>query len=505
MASKIFMGDMPELMENILDNLKNEFYSLYSCALVSRHWCKISIPILWQDPFSLYKNSLFISKYFSPFGEDEKFILKYMKNAEISKTLFDYARFLKVLDLYNLENNVKNWIDFHRPYMNSPDYGASIYHIINILLKIFIESGATLHKLELYFSEYIEIKPEVFHSLERNEQFLSRLKDLTLSVISELCADNATALLKVLAKTTTKINTLKLDEFYSYYEPQVFHSLICIINSQEQLRRFIIIGDNSIEFPAKFHGIILALESQKQSLQEVIVQGCICNAEFKVLMKCENLEILRIRNCKYAELLALSSYKSSTLEIVDSPINTSNMALIFEKFGTFLQRLKLGSDNEMVLKRSSLLALKSFCPNITYLNISYIEFSTQLLDLIGNLQKLQFLTLRYLWYIDDVAEEQVMLFAEMLPLTLQYLDLRDCFLNSYIDILLSNCYAPLKKLLIYRLDNEKKAKALIEFSIRKRTLNYVAVSRHSYLNNDLKNTMKEYVTLVPYGCIDVDC
>ncbi|RIB25470.1 hypothetical protein C2G38_469754 [Gigaspora rosea] len=52
MASKILMGDMPELMENILNNLKNDPNSLYSCALASRHWCKMSIPILWQNPFS---------------------------------------------------------------------------------------------------------------------------------------------------------------------------------------------------------------------------------------------------------------------------------------------------------------------------------------------------------------------------------------------------------------------------------------------------------------------
>src|SRR5260364_300794 len=80
MASKIFTGDMPEIMENILKNLNNEFYSLYSCALVSRHWCKMTIPILWQDPFSFEPNSLFIPKYFSsfdkPLGSNEKLILK---------------------------------------------------------------------------------------------------------------------------------------------------------------------------------------------------------------------------------------------------------------------------------------------------------------------------------------------------------------------------------------------------------------------------------------------
>src|SRR5690242_12520261 len=107
MASKIFIGLMPELMEIILNNLENDLYSLYSCALVSRHWCKISIPILWQDPFSSFlfdRKPSFISKYLSSLNEDDKFILKnHGINQEFSKTLFNYARFLKVLDLFHLK------------------------------------------------------------------------------------------------------------------------------------------------------------------------------------------------------------------------------------------------------------------------------------------------------------------------------------------------------------------------------------------------------------------
>ncbi|KAF0530824.1 hypothetical protein F8M41_011990 [Gigaspora margarita] len=397
MASKIFMGDMPELMENILNNLKNEFYSLYSCALVNRHWC-------------------------------------------------------------------------------------------------------------LYFSEYVDFKTEVLHSLERNVLFLSQIQDLSLSSISGYSFESATKLLKILAKSFPKINTLEFNDFYSDYKPQIYHALICIIKSHDQLRRFNLTG-TSFKFPANFHGIISALKNQNQSLREVIIQNCTCSAEFKVLMKCENLEILRIRNCNNVELLTLSYCKINTLEIVDSPINGSNMSLIFEKSGSFLQQLKLGAKNKMIIEDSSLLALKSFCPKITYLNLSYIEFSTQLLDLIGNLKNLQFLTLGYLYIInnDIIVEDQVRLFAEILPSTLQYLDLRYTFLNSFIVSLLNNCYAPLKKLLINRLNDEKQIKALIEFSLRNRSLNYVGINRYSSLGNNIQSQIKEYVKLVPYERIVVDC
>ncbi|KAF0454393.1 hypothetical protein F8M41_001594 [Gigaspora margarita] len=505
MASKIFMGDMPELMENILNNLNNEFYSLYSCVLVNRYWCKMSIPILWQNPFSFDQNSLFISKYFSFLDENEKFVLKaYGINTKFPNTLFNYASFLKVLDLSCLEWKVKKWIDFQ--LADSKSYNMhSIYLIINLLFKLFIESGATLHRLVLYFFDN-EINPEVFYSLGRNELFFSRLQDLSLGAIADFSSENATALLKILAKNATRISVLKLDEFYSDYEPQLFHALICIIKSQEQLKQFSLIGGE--EFPTEFHGIVSALESQKKSLQEIIIESCTCSTEFNVLTNCKNLEILRIRFCDDMKMLEACL---STLEITGCLIDASNIVHILKKSGTLLQRLKLVSTDGPTREGSLLLeTLKSSCPNIIYLNISDVGLSTQFLELISNLQKLQFLTLWPLHGINSIPEEELKIriiqLSTILPSTLQYLDIRYSCLNSCIDILLNNCYAPLKTLLIHRLDNEKKAKALIEFCIRKRSLNYVGViSRYMNLDNNIKKEVEEYVTLVPYGRIVVNC
>ncbi|RIB08024.1 hypothetical protein C2G38_2252278 [Gigaspora rosea] len=311
---------------------------------------------------------------FIPYTQDEKFILKenLEKNGikeEFSNTLFDYARFLKVLDLWNLENKVN--------------------HIINLLIKLFIESGATLHKLDLNFPACLELKPVIFYVLEENKQFFSRIQHLCLGQISDNLIGSAATLLKALAKSTTKISTIELQwvEWWLYY------------------------------------GIISALESQKNSLQEVILDNCDFSAEFEVLNKCKNLETLRIRNCT-TRLLKLLDYKVSTLEVVD--LQNYAMPLVFEKSGKLLQRLKLELDGEFrdesVLLELLLEALKSFCPNITYLSIQGIGFSTQLVELIGNLQNLQFLSL---WCddFDDIPEEilklRVIQFSEKLPFNIE--------------------------------------------------------------------------------------
>ncbi|RIB16798.1 hypothetical protein C2G38_2188928 [Gigaspora rosea] len=400
MASKIFMGDMPEILEKILNNLNNEFYSLYSCVL------------------------------FSSLGEDEKLILKEECGInEISKTL---SRFLKGLDLFLLEYQVKKWFN-----------------------------------LELVDSESFYDDPIIQH--------------LSLNEISDGNIEGAITLLRALAKHTTKINTMKINNFDPYYyETQLVHVLINVIKSQEQLSLFSFVG---YEYPKEFHGIISALDNQKNSLQKVCVEHCAFNAEFDVLNNCKNLETFYIKVLPY--------------EIIE---------LIRLKTGLLLQRLSVEAmviDYEIFCEESVLPeAIKSFCPNITYLSIKYFGFSTQLVELIGNVQRLQFLSLRCI--VDEIPEEElkirVMQFSKIILLTLQYLDLRNIWLEPYIDILFNHCQAPLKKLLIDRLDNEKNTKALIEFCARTGTLNYVGVHENSNLealDDNIRKKVEANVALVP--------
>ncbi|RIB23144.1 hypothetical protein C2G38_2073580 [Gigaspora rosea] len=425
MATKIFTGDTPELMEIILNNLSNEIYSLYSCALVNRHLCEMSIPILWQDPF-LFKrrNPSFISQYFSFLGKDEKLGLKnFGINIEISKPLFDYAKFLKVLSLSNLGYKVKQWTDLKHLELDD----SSKMHIINLLIKLFAESGATLHKLDLFFIDY-EINLEIFYSLEQHEIFFSQLENLYLNTASRLNTECTATLLRTLAKNATKISSLQLERPYSEHEPQLFHiqPLIRMIKSQEQLKKVSLNGLDSTQF----YAIITALESQKNSLQEIMIDHCKYDAKSELLKNYKNLERFHIRVSYHPDQLKMVNRKLSNLEVADEQIDASTMVHILEKSGTFLQRLTLDSVENILNENLLIEALKS-CPNIRYLDISGIEFSKQFIALIGTLQNLFFLKLWFYGDIDDDDDDDdeltmlVTQFAKVLPLTLQYLDLKD--------------------------------------------------------------------------------
>ncbi|KAF0557820.1 hypothetical protein F8M41_012274 [Gigaspora margarita] len=504
MASKILKGDMPELMEDILNNLNDEIYSLYSCALVNRYWCKMSIPILWQDPFSFKPRPSFISNYISSLGENDKIILKRCGiNEEFPKTLFDYERFLKVLNLGKLKCKVYDWIELFNSKSHNDD--TSRYHIINLLFKLFIESGAILHTFSLYFSESLGFKPEIFYSLRQNEQFFSQIQHLSLD-IGDLNIESATTLFNAVAKNVTKLRTLEFNEGdYNGHVIQVndmlplIHSFIYIIKSQEQLRIIRLVG---LRYFTKFHGIISALESQKSSLQEVTIDNCNFSAEFEVLNNCKNLETFRIMSWNWAlsKLSKILDYKISTLELelIDHSIDAQPIALILKKSGILLQRLRLVSSNGIKDEPLILEAIKSFCPNIIHFNIVNLKFSTRLIELIGNFQKLQILSICR--DADDIPDEEMKIrvkqFSEILPLTLQYFCL-GYWLRNHIDILLNHCNTPLKKLLIYEICDEKIFKALVEFCIRIKTLNCVGVNRYLDLDDNIKKELESYVALVP--------
>ncbi|KAF0469703.1 hypothetical protein F8M41_025502 [Gigaspora margarita] len=391
------------------------------------------------------------------------------------------------------------------------DFDLKTTPLITLPFKLFLESGAILHEFGLYNSEFLRFELEIFHSLGQNVQFYSKLQHLSLDIISNFGIENIAKLLRVLAKNTTRITALRL--FFHYEcESKSIHTLsptlIHFIKSQEQLRKFILDGDYC---PTEVYGIISALEFQKDTLQEVTLDGCVFSAKFEVLNNCKNLETLRILNCDM-ELLKILDYNISTLEISHHQIDVPITVQILEKIGILLQRLKI--EARLVIRKESLLleAIKSFCPNIIYLYITNIGLSTKLLELIGNLEKLQFLSLGYAYHTPKDEEKiRVMQFAKILPSTLQYLDIAigipDTLLDSFIDILLDHCNSPLKKLLIssVNLNSEKNTKALIGYCTRIRTLNYVGLVKYDDLGYDIRNELEKYVILVPYKHIVINC
>src|SRR5438876_5882001 len=96
-CSKLFSGDLPEISSDIIKNLRNDFNTLYSLVLVNRFWCRLAIPLLWEDPFSIkyQKDSThFIDTYFLFLNDNDKNrvkdLLSYKFDSNLQQPLFSY-------------------------------------------------------------------------------------------------------------------------------------------------------------------------------------------------------------------------------------------------------------------------------------------------------------------------------------------------------------------------------------------------------------------------------
>ena len=104
-CSKLFSGDLPEISTYIIQNLHNDFNTLYSLTLVNRFWCRLAIPLLWKDPFSIKykKDSTFrlLGTYFLSLNEDDKSKFKELNlhefDSNFQKPLFNYPSFFLMI------------------------------------------------------------------------------------------------------------------------------------------------------------------------------------------------------------------------------------------------------------------------------------------------------------------------------------------------------------------------------------------------------------------------
>ena len=116
-CSKLFSGELPEISTQIIQNLRNDFKILYSLALVNRFWCRLAIPLLWEDPFFHYiKKDYFLNTYLTFLNGNEKNEFKkimsfYTFDSNLPKPLFNYPSLIKTLNFTRMRFCVETWFE----------------------------------------------------------------------------------------------------------------------------------------------------------------------------------------------------------------------------------------------------------------------------------------------------------------------------------------------------------------------------------------------------------
>ncbi|PKC56448.1 hypothetical protein RhiirA1_473981 [Rhizophagus irregularis] len=221
-CSKIFSGDLPELTYEVIKYFRNDKSTLHSCILVNRLWCRLAIPLLWEDPFS-FRTVIcnFIGIYLHNLNDDD---LKSKLNQHIinnnslpSNTLFNYVKFLKYLNIFDIISCVEMWFTIKKSEPGNDNFSATDFkRLIGIsLFKIFIENEVNLNTLEIEISSiyYYTYFNDILEIILQNTNFIQNISNLNLYVNSSIrfsydIINNEYMLIKNLSNCSNTLNTI---------------------------------------------------------------------------------------------------------------------------------------------------------------------------------------------------------------------------------------------------------------------------------------------------------
>ncbi|GBB89077.1 hypothetical protein RclHR1_15740003 [Rhizophagus clarus] len=457
--SKTFLGDLPELTYEIIKYFKNDFSTLHSCILVNRLWCRLAIPLLWENPFSIStENYNFIEIYLHNLNDDLKSKLnEYRANDNLlpSNTLFYYPSFIKYLNTLKIITSVGKWVEDtirtlkpeNRYYLQNLDtISASNFKrlIYMSLLKMFIENETNLHTFDIEVYAFLNCKfyyNDIFELILRNPKFIHNVRNLKLYIGSS--------------------SGFSIHNNSSEYTLIKYH-ISQMINLHHNLKK-IVLSYNSFPLYQSF------LLSKDYNCSNTLNTIMLYQVNFKSIINLDKvfeqlnvLESVHIVYCSYLNTSFIQQiinitkpFKLKSLFINWRSQIDGSLQLLLQKSGDYLENFGYRLFESSVKHQSFELIIK-YCKNIKFLDLSGIidsQISHLMFNLIENIkQNLNFLSISA-YRISNISIESSSIIlqnlGQILPSKLEYLNLILHIKISDYEIFLKNSQNTfIKKLLI---------------------------------------------------------
>lgn len=557
-CSKIFSGDIPEIIDYILQYLRNDLRSLYSCIFVNRLFCRISIPLLWEDPFSIpLSNKTFIhflDIYFLYLSDVNKNTLKnhgfnIIDSLSLKPHLFNYPSFLKTVNSSLIDSHLMVWMNKSRILSNelkAPShintctinyplteiqYKASnktnmenfrnfIYKNANItlilkinlayflLFEIFIKNDASLYKLQLEDRFFSTKNFYNFAGLIlENPKFISRVKDFRI-IISCPEFKAIRKLQNFLSSLPLICNSIKYIELNFPHEVhnKFLQEIKNLFKSQITLSKVL------------FNRICSLTESLKycsNTLTSISFHFIIFNENMLLLNEIEHLihiQSLEFKYCERPELFIQSllnisiPLKIKTLILDDNVIQSIfPFQLLFHNIGPYLKYLVIIYQPYFIEDFYEFII--QYCEKIEFLYLTeinnYENLFFQIMESFNN--NLRYLTLEVKGKLGKNFLKEL---GQSLPINLEYLDLYFDLDPINLTHFFENCkhINNLKKLLICNSskNNLKATLYVIKEFVKGKNLEYLtyAITNQFVSSNNLKNLIKETENIVKMKMYD---
>ncbi|PKK64513.1 hypothetical protein RhiirC2_787389 [Rhizophagus irregularis] len=502
-CSKICSGNLVELAEEIIQYLRDDISSLYSCVLVNRLWCRIAIPLLWEDPFSVPTQKFdFIKILLRSLNDEDKtrLIVKYgfINNEFSPKTLFNYPGFIKRLNTQNIRFCIENWVpNLTNNFANS----ANLFYWL--LFKTFIKNEINLNSFEIVMliSRDHKYFNEVFDLILKNPKFIYNIKNLILHLNLLPGVMNIVPFLNFLISNCNSISTI------------YFKINRCFISSIEKYLSEIILSQKNllkISFEYKtltlYDSLLLTLKNQNCSnTLNTIIFYCIdfenIIDNLKVFNNLNVLDTIHILYCHslnsnfIQQIISITkSFKLKSL-FMSKILQIDSLQLLLQKFGNYLENFgfEFGDDEYSEPKRQLLELVVKYCTKIKYFDLAGPDNNNinPTFNLIkNNMQNLNYLFIEFDLEFDDynLSDDVIKIssiilqnLGQILPSRLEYLCLELSFNMNDLEIFLNNSQNTfIKKLLIKNIvqdENDNHILSFIKDFIKKKNMvKYLAFS-----------------------------
>ncbi|GBB88580.1 hypothetical protein RclHR1_15110003 [Rhizophagus clarus] len=338
----------------ILKELKDDNKTIYSCLFVNRIWCKMTVPILWNDPVKQFRTypskNVYIILFNVLFLHLSEKSRNNLKNQGIDlfieayqKPLFNYISYWKHLNLYFLESMMMN-VD-----KNIEKSKTSI--VRNELLNLF--------DINTKFSS-LSIQKLPCSQILGNEYCFSKLQYFFCNV------DINRNILEKLAEMNTSVEKLGFRIYNTSNNP----GIIRLIEVQKNLKE--------VNFFSEF--ITGLNESYRKALEESLIKCSDTIQHLKIswipltkflsnLVNLVSLEIKAFNDTNWDHLIGVSLPFLKFLKVVSVP--SELITSLVESTRGFLVEIIVifqGIDGERLLQ-----AIYQNCPNLNYLTFSLYD------------------------------------------------------------------------------------------------------------------------------------
>ncbi|GBC34023.1 hypothetical protein RhiirA1_529013 [Rhizophagus irregularis] len=518
-CSKIFSGDLPELISEIIKYFHNDFSTLYSCILVNRLWCRLAIPLLWEDPFSIpTKNFNFIIIYLHNLNDNdlktklnEYEIKNYLFN---SNTLFNYPNFIKSLNTWKIISSIEKWVS------------STIFRTLTTekrLLNFFLQDS--ISRSEFEFKRLIN--RSLFKLFIENEV---KLNTFDIEIISYIYHDYFNDILELILQNPNFINNIKYLKLYvgdtPFYYPfrdnnentLTIKSLSQIINSQKNLKK-ILFSYNSLPL---YQTILNS--NCSNTLNTIIFYYVNFKSMINLNKVFEQLNVLESVHIIYC--YSLNTHFIQQIINLTKPLKLKSLFInemshvdplqsLLQKSGDYLENFGFGFGYDLLFKRQLFILIMEYCKNISFFDlygfedqIIYLSFDL-IEDIKQNLNYLSINVCENLLLSDGIKRSSIILknLGQTLPFKLEYLNLTLNINVSDFEIFLKNSQNTfIKKLLInnkMREDSEDILPFIKEYIMKKRRVKYLAIMDTFFENSSevifkskdlfsLKDEVKEF-------------